>query len=203
MYFRATGLAVAAGGRSLFDGLDLVVDRGQCLVVRGPSGAGKSLLLRQLARLDPADAGELALEGRSPAEWGSQAWRAEVCLVMQGAPQLTGSPADWLRSVQTLSAQVGRETGDALQLLREWGLDARAFERPWSELSVGERQRCQLAVALSREPRVLLLDEPTSALDPDSVRAFERTMRDRTCIWVTHSTEQAARVADAVLELGA
>lgn len=203
MFFRATGLAVAAGGRTLFDGLDLAVDEGRCLVVRGPSGAGKSLLLRQLARLDPGDTGELALEGRSPAEWGYQAWRAEVCLVMQGAPLQDGSPADWLRSVQALSAQRNRETTDPLELLRRWGLEPSAFARPWSELSVGERQRCQLAVALSREPRVLLLDEPTSALDPDAVRAFEESVRDRTTIWVTHSTEQAARVAASVLELGA
>ncbi|MCA8979463.1 MAG: ATP-binding cassette domain-containing protein [Planctomycetes bacterium] len=203
MLLRAKGLDVAAGGRTIRSGVDLAVDRGKCLVVRGPSGVGKSLLLRRIAQLDPGEAGELALEGRTPSEWGYQAWRAEVCLVMQGAPQLDGSPADWLRAVQSLASQAGRPTGDPLELLERWGLDARSFERPWSELSVGERQRCQLAVALSREPRVLLLDEPTSALDPDAVQAFEESMRGRTSIWVTHSAEQAARVADSVLELGA
>jgi len=202
MFFRATGLAVEAGGRRLIDGLDLELERGQCLVVRGPSGVGKSLLLRQFARLDAEVAGELSLEGRAPAEWGAQAWRTEVCLVMQGAPELEGSPADWLRAVESLAAQAGRETSDPLALLSEWGLEADKFERPWSELSVGERQRCQLAVAVSRKPRLLLLDEPTSALDPDAARAFEASMVGKSTIWITHSPEQAARIADAVLELG-
>jgi ABC-type iron transport system FetAB ATPase subunit len=203
MFFRGARLAVAARGRTLIRELDIELERGCCLVVRGPSGVGKSLLLRQLARLDEHVGGELSLEGRSPAEWGPQRWRAEVCLVMQGAPQLAGSPADWLRSIEALTAQAGRETSDPSEFLEAWGLERRAFEQPWSELSVGERQRCQLAIALSRRPRLLLLDEPTSALDPDAARAVEASLRGVSSIWVTHSIEQAARIADSVLELGA
>jgi len=151
--------------------------------------------------VDPWDAGELRLDGRSPAEWGPQTWRTQVCLVLQGAPVLAGTPVDWLRAVEALAVQANREVDEPLDLARKWGLPVASFDRPWSALSVGERQRCQLAIALSRRPQVLLLDEPTSALDPDATAAFEESMQGRSALWVTHSREQAGRVADAVLEL--
>jgi len=203
MLFHGRGIAVEAGGKRLIEGLAIDIECGERVVVRGPSGIGKSLLLRRLAWLDPWDEGDLQLDGRTPDEWGAQAWRSEVCLVLQGAPELAGSPADWLRAVEGLAVQSGREVDDALDLARAWGLPAEAFDRPWFELSVGERQRCQLAIALSRRPRLLLLDEPTSALDPDAAAAFEESTVGCSALWVTHSVEQAARVADAVLELGA
>lgn len=201
MFFCGRALSVSVGDRRLFGELDFELQPGECLVVRGPSGIGKTQLLRHLAQLSARGAGRIELEGRSPSEWGYQAWRTEVCLVMQGAPQLDGTPADWLRAVRSLDAQADRSASDPLELLIAWGLRAEDFERPWSELSVGERQRCQLAVALSREPKLLLLDEPTSALDPVAVAAFETSMRGRSAIWVTHSADQAERVANSVVEL--
>lgn len=203
MELEARGLTVSANGAPLVEGLDLDVARGEVLVVRGPSGGGKTRLLRRLAGLDPGTGGEVLLGGRPEDRWDPQSWRAEVCLALQGAPVLSGTPRDWWDAVRALATQRGRDGEDAEALASSWGVDEGVFDRPWSELSVGQRQRCQLAVVLSRRPRVLLLDEPTSALDPDAARAFERSMSGRTAVWVTHSAEQAARVADRVLELGA
>lgn len=186
----------------LFDGLSLAVGPRDRLVVQGPSGAGKSQLLRMLATLDVADAGEITLDGRTPEAWGATHWRAEVTYVAQRIPLLTGTPADHRDLVGRLAAQRGRTTLDPVDLAQGWGLPTKAWDRPWASLSGGEAQRAALAVAVARCPAVLLLDEPTSALDPDSVRLVEASLADRAIVWVTHDPAQAERVATDVLELG-
>jgi putative ABC transport system ATP-binding protein len=93
-------------------------------------------------------------------------------------------------------------------LLSEVGLAGYAT-RDALTLSGGEAQRVAITRALANDPELLLLDEPTSALDEaarDSVqRLLEGLIRERslTCIWVTHSQEQARTMADRILVLEA
>jgi len=58
-----------------------------------------------------------------------------------------------------------------------------------------------LAIAMSREPDVLLLDEPTSALDPTNTVLVEKDLTRINCVWVTHSEEQEKRVAKDTVRL--
>ncbi len=201
MKFRARGLRRSFPGRTLFSELDLELAEGEVVAIRGPSGAGKTQLLRQLAGLDPLEAGLLELEGRTPEEWGAQAWRAEVQYVPQQAPVLPGTPREFAASLTRLRVQRERAGDDPLELAATWGLSASEWDQPWRSLSVGERQRALLAVLLARRPRVLLLDEPTASLDPESVGAVESSLAASTCVWVTHHPEQAARMATRVLDL--
>ena len=196
----AENLTRRVNGRTLFEGLSFTVDRGEALVVRAPSGAGKTLLLRLLAWLDPPDAGGVTLTGKSPVEWGVPLWRSRVTYVAQRPPKLTGTAADWLADVADLASQRQRGASDAREHALAWGLPAGAWEQPFSELSGGEQQRVAMAIALSREPDVLLLDEPTSALDLDVAERVEASLRGRTLVWVTH---QSTRIGGRVLELGA
>jgi len=207
MTFEARGLARELGGRVLYRDLAFRLEKGRTLVVRGPSGSGKTQLLRQLGDLDSGARSELRQEGgltwggRSPEEWGGCGWRAEVCCVPQVVPALTGTPAELELRIAGLRAQRGREAEDPRALAQGLGLGAAAWEQPWGELSVGERQRLLLAVLLSRAPGVLLLDEPTAALDEEGAERVEALLKERTCVWVTHSAAQAERVADATIRL--
>ncbi len=202
MQLTVTSLRKVMGDRTLFEGLSFAVRPRQRVVVRGPSGAGKTRLLRLLAALDRPDGGSLALDGRSPDQWGCTAWRTAVTYVAQRTPTLSGTPAEHRDLVARFAAQRGRPAEDPVALAEAWGLPGEAWGRPWSSLSGGEAQRAALAVAVARRPAVLLLDEPTSALDPESQALVEATLADRTAVWVTHDPHQAERVATDVLELG-
>jgi ATPase subunit of ABC transporter with duplicated ATPase domains len=81
------------------------------------------------------------------------------------------------------------------EIAAEWGLPASVFDRPWTTLSGGEAQRASLAIALSSEPRVLLLDEVTAGLDEATEQLVEKSLAacGLPIIMVTHSSEQLHR----------
>lgn len=200
MTFEARNLRRTIDGRTLFAGLSFQLEAGQTLVVQGPSGAGKTLLLRQLAGLDPLEAGDVLLDHRSIRQVPSTAWRVKVTWVAQAPQVFRGSPADLALRIDRLATQRARVTDDATEIARNLGLGD-AWTRPWAQISGGERQRAMLAIALSRRPEVLLLDEPTSALDSDARDRVEAAVRGHTTVWVTHDRAQAERVADAIVEI--
>lgn len=198
----ATDLEQRFGERTLFEGLSFELADGETLAVLGPSGSGKSTLLRLLAGLDPLAQGEVRLDGRTMAQWGSPAWRVEVRFVPQRVPTLMGTPAALVQRAKALKSWGGRTIDDPVARAEGWALPPEAWDQPWHELSGGEQQRVLLAVGLTAEPRVLLLDEPTSALDGGAAAAVEAELAGRTKIWVTHDLTQAERVADRVIRLG-
>lgn len=205
MTFEARGLRKELQGRTLYADLEFRVEPGQTLAVRGASGSGKSQLLRHLAGLDAdaeqTQAGSIAYLNRDRDEWDPFQWRAEVCLIPQHVPRLTGTPAEFATRIASFREQQAREANDPKKWTERLGLSKSHWAQPWTELSIGERQRMLLAILLARRPGVLLLDEPTAALDQDSAYAVEEALADQTCIWITHSPQQAARVASDSLFL--
>jgi ABC-type iron transport system FetAB ATPase subunit len=179
------------GGPFTFD-----VAAGECVAIQGPSGAGKSVLLRMLADLDPHD-GAALLDGRAAASMPAPAWRAAV--VYQAA-----EPAWW---EDTARAHFAPGDMDAVAAaLDALGLASALLDTPVDRLSTGERQRLALVRSLARQPRVLLLDEPTAALDPAGVARAEALLaahlaRGLALLVVTHSGEQARRLAHRILRL--
>jgi ABC-type Fe3+/spermidine/putrescine transport system ATPase subunit len=201
------------GSHVALDGVSLEVAPGIAAVVLGPSGCGKTTLLRVIAGLEIPDDGQVMLNGTAV----SAARRVIVPPHQRRLGFVFQDLALWphLTVRQNLDFVLGstdlsrtdrrRRARAALALVRIEHLDAR-FPH---ELSGGEQQRLAVARAIVAEPRVLLLDEPLSSLDPE-LRADLRAELARlqatlalTMVYVTHDREDAALLADVVVEMRA
>jgi len=175
--------------------VSLSLSAGELVCLSGPSGAGKTLLLRALADLD-VNHGELSLQGVSREQLTAMEWRRQVGYLPAESRWWGATVAEHFQRIDA-------------QPLSRLGFDAAVADWRVERLSSGERQRLALARLLANQPRVLLLDEPTANLDPDNMRKVEQLvqayLRDRqaACLWVTHSREQIARIADRELHLDA
>ena len=189
------GLTKRFGDRTVLNGLDLTVGRGEFVALLGRSGSGKSTLLRVLAGLDDDVEGHVAVTGT-------------VSVAFQ-QPRLLPWRKVWRNVVLGLRQDgVAKSRNRALadQALTEVHLAAHADDWPLT-LSGGEAQRVSLARALVREPDLLLLDEPFGALDALTRIAMHTLVQD---LWrrhrpgvllVTHDVDEALRLADRVLVL--
>jgi iron(III) transport system ATP-binding protein len=195
------------------DSVSLEVPPGTAAVVVGPSGCGKTTMLRIIAGLDMPDSGQVALDGATvsaAARLDVPPHRRKLGFVFQDLalwPHLTvRQNLEFVLGSMALSRpERDRRAQDALALVRIQEL-ARRYPH---QLSGGEQQRVALARAIVREPRVLLLDEPLSSLDPE-LRAELRSELARlhralglTTVYVTHDRQDAAVLADCVVEMRA
>lgn len=193
--------------RVLLSDISFELERGEVLAVVGPSGAGKSTLLRLLNRLDEPTSGMVLLSGTDTRTIAPRELRRRMGMVMQRAylfPGTVGSNVAFGPAQHGLA--ISEDEIDAL--LAHVGMEGFA-QRDALTLSGGEAQRIAITRALANQPEVLLLDEPTSALDEAARRGvealLEKLIRERylTCVWVTHSVEQARAMADKVLAIEA
>jgi iron(III) transport system ATP-binding protein len=195
------------------DGLTLEVAPRESVVVLGPSGCGKTTLLRLIAGLDLPDTGEIWLAGvqvAGPRRSMLPPHQRQIGYVFQDLalwPHLTVQQnLEFVVASQRIPRGERKDRiQNALHLVR---IDRFASRYP-NELSGGEQQRVALARALVGTPRLLLLDEPLSSLDPE-LRSAMRTELVRlsrslalTTVYVTHDREDAAVLADRVVEMRA
>jgi energy-coupling factor transporter ATP-binding protein EcfA2 len=197
--------------RWAIDGIDLVIEPGERVLLLGPSGSGKSSLLNALAGVNGGDdegeqRGRLLIDGSA-----ASAARGRAGLVLQDPDSqviLARVGDDIAFGCENLGVprdEIWRRVGEALDAV---GLDL-PLTHPTSALSGGQKQRLALAGALAMRPGLLLLDEPTANLDPSGVadvrdavsRVLDRT--GATFVVVEHRVDVWVDLVDRVVVLGA
>ena len=152
---QVSNLAVARGGVAVLDGVTFRLLPGRALVLRGPNGIGKTTLLRSLAGLQPALAGEVTVAAEAVAYTAH---------------------ADGVKAVLTVAENLrfwaaAYGTHSVAQALAEMNLEALANRRA-AHLSAGQKRRLGLARLLVTGRPIWLMDEPTVSLDAASVALF-------------------------------
>jgi ribose transport system ATP-binding protein/rhamnose transport system ATP-binding protein len=194
-------------GVQALSNVSLSVDAGQILALVGENGAGKSTLIKILSGAQPPDAGEIRIDGVPVAiHTPGDAERHGIATVYQELnlfpylsvaenllfgryPKRAGGVIDWRR---------GRR--EAEQFLRAMGVEL-PVDRLVSELSIAERQMLEIAKALHRQVRILILDEPTAVLgghDVEQLLEMVRSLREHgvATIFISHRLDEIFGLAD-------
>jgi len=205
---RAQGLAKSYGETSVFQGLNLDLQRGELVALLGESGSGKSSLLNCLAGLDEPDSGEIVIEGqvlRGLGEAGlARMRRAKLGFVFQAFHVLPHLSVAQNVALPLLLLQ-RPDPARVQAILASVGLGGLGQRMP-RQLSGGQLQRVAIARALVHKPALILADEPTGNLDARHAREVldlllhQVRAEGAACLLVTHSELAAAR-ADRALRL--
>jgi len=207
----ARGVMVAFGvgeaRRTVLDAVSFAVAREEFVCIVGPSGCGKTTLLRVMAGLAQASAGEAWFGGRRV-----HAPQPDIAVVFQdyGRALLPWRTVRGNVALALEARDIPKAEHDARidPLLAKLKLTEHAAKYP-SALSGGMQQRVQIARCLAQEPQVLLMDEPFGALDAitrhelqDEVARIARE-EGRTVLFITHDLEEAIYLGDRVIALAA
>ncbi|HEV3047058.1 MAG TPA: ABC transporter ATP-binding protein [Solirubrobacteraceae bacterium] len=191
------------------DGVSMKLEGGELLALYGPSGSGKSTLLMLIGALLRPDSGAVLVDGReisALSEEDAARYRLrELGLVSQDAQLLAGARVIENAALKLWLCERRGAEAHVRPLLERLGLGERLHHRA-EQLSMGERQRLMIALALSTEPKLILADEPTGSLDTQRSHEVLELLRE-VCkergvamLLATHDP-QATAFADRVLEL--
>lgn len=205
---RITDLWKSYNGLEVLKGLNLVVYKGETLVILGRSGVGKSVLLRQILGLERPDKGIIEINGVRISDMSSSARdkaSKKMGMLFQGSALFDSMTvgeniAFYLRQhEQGLSENaVQKRVAEALEMVSLEGTQ----EKMPSDLSGGMRKRVALARLIVYRPEIILYDEPTTGLDPITAMQINELINKTqaelhaTSIVVTHDIRSAMEVGD-------
>ena len=204
----ALGIRKSFGGVEVLHGVDLVASGGSVLALLGENGAGKSTLVKIASGVYTADAGTIRVGGHDYDSLTSREARAQGIAIIsqefQDAPTLTVAENISLGNLPALRGfvrwpEVRRRAEEILSAIE---VDIHP-DRIVGELRLGERQIIEIARALSREAKVLILDEPTAALsfhEAEVLFDFVRRLRSEgvALVYITHRLDEVERISDRV-----
>ena len=184
------------GTKSVLNGVDLTVSPGMVLGLVGTNGEGKSTLIKCLLGLLRTTSGEIRVFGENP--WNlSAASKARIGYVPQEPALLP-----WMTVRQHLAYTAAFfptwDAGLAAELVERWRLPAGERIGP---LSLGQKQKVSIVLALAHRPKLLVLDEPVASLDPVARRQFLESLmevaesEENTVLFSTHITSDLERIA--------
>jgi simple sugar transport system ATP-binding protein len=203
-----TGIEKRFGTTRALRGVSLSIKAGQCLGLVGRNGAGKSTLVSILSGLYEPDAGTVLFGGEPAPRTGNIArWHEWIATVFQHSmivPDLSVAENVFLGAMSPLVSwrQVRARTRD---VMREWGFDIPA-ETLCRDLSVEQLQIVEIARALARGAKCVLLDEPTAALEREAARRLYERVRQLTAggiavLYISHHLEEVFEICQDVAVL--
>jgi branched-chain amino acid transport system ATP-binding protein len=215
---RLEGLTRRFGAVEALAGVDLDVPAGARLGLIGPNGSGKTTLLNVVSGLYPPSGGAVRFDGRAIGGLAPEAVaRLGIARTFQNlrlVRTMTAFENLWLAQHQEAPARTWFGAGDAAargavsDMLRAVGL-ADAAESPAGDLPLPAQRRLELARALLRRPRLLLLDEPAGGMTPgetaDMAALIDRLVpRETALVLVEHKLDLVASLCPriAVLHFG-
>ena len=189
------------------------INDGDFVAVIGHTGSGKSTLIQHLNGLIKPTSGSIYIDGVDICQKGTdmRAVRSKVGLVFQYPEYQLFEETVYKdiafgpENMGLSESEIDERVRSAIKLV---GMGEEVLDRSPFELSGGQKRRVAIAGVLSMRPKVLILDEPTAGLDPHGreeklgeVKRMHREIDNMTVIFVSHSMEDVARLADRVLVL--
>lgn len=209
---RALALTTVFGDRTVLDGIDVGVRRGEVFVIMGPSGCGKTTLLRHLCGLLPPTFGSVSVAGHdlySASPELLQHLRLRTGLSFQGGA-LLGS----LSVLENVALPLRENTGlrervilDTARMKLDMVGLLHAQDLLPSSLSGGMRKRAAIARAIALDPDIVYFDEPSAGLDPITAAEVDNVIQKLnsvfgiTMVVVTHDLASAQQIADRIVVL--
>ena len=205
------GLTKSFGARPVLDGVDLDISDGEIHALLGPNGSGKSTLIRCLSGATRPDAGTIVIGETEHREFTPrEAIAAGTAVIYQSfslVPTLTVAENVFLGDEQVNGFRIDHsvQIAEAQRLLEQFGRSIRV-DLPVGRLSAGDRQLVEIAKALHRRPKLLILDEPTAALgEQEAEQLGAHLLRLRNdglaILYVTHLLGEVFAIADRVTVL--
>jgi ribose transport system ATP-binding protein len=206
-----SGIVKTFPGVRALDGVTFDVEAGEVHALVGENGAGKSTLMKILAGAQPADAGEIALEGRPVAIDGPKAAeQLGIGMIYQEfnlVPDL-GVIENIVLGVEPrrgIFLDRAAASSEASRVLGELGI-VLPLDRPARRLSVAQQQLTEIGKCLTRHARLIVMDEPTAALtdrETDALFALIGKLKAQgvAFVYVSHRLEELPRIADRITVL--
>ena len=205
------GIHKAFGPNRVLRGVDLVVPRGQSMVIIGGSGTGKSVLLKCILGLVQPDTGTITVDGQDATTAARDAFLARFGMLFQGGALFDSLPVWQNVAFRLLRGSLRRPKAEArdiaIEKLRRVGLKPETADLYPAELSGGMQKRVGLARAIAAEPEIIFFDEPTTGLDPIMAGVINDLIREivtemgATAMTITHDMSSVRAIADRVAML--
>lgn len=201
----------AFGSKEVLRGIDLVIPKGESMVIIGGSGTGKSVTLKSVLGLITPDAGQILVDGEDVTRVERDAFLARFGMLFQGGA-LFDSLSVWQNvAFRLLRGSLKRPKAEAREIaiekLRRVGLTPDVADQFPAELSGGMQKRVGLARAIAAEPEIIFFDEPTTGLDPIMSGVINDLIREivvemgATAMTITHDMTSVRAIADDVAML--